>query len=138
MNTVLKYAIVLLIALPLSAGAQSEKKIKKHKISHYVEKEIDHEDGLKEARIIEESWYNAEGLLIEYKDWDKEGEPKIWEKYTYNTDKTLKEKEELNKKGEFKAKVIYQYENGLIVKKSYFDKKLRLVKEKIYEYEVHQ
>ena len=138
MRTLLKYTILLIFTLPVAVQAQSKKEVIANQIKYYVEKEIDYENGLNKERIIKESWYNKEGQLIEFKDWDKDGDPKIWEKYKYNADNTLKEKEEFNKKGEFKGKVIYHYENGILLKKSYFDRKLRLKKEKVYEFETYQ
>lgn len=137
----IKTIIFVVLAFFLSNSsllAQSKKTIKEQNISYVLEKEIDYEDGLDVERKLQETWYNQSGLVVEYKDWNKEGEVKVWEKYEYNDDKTLKEKQELNKKGVLRRKVIYAYRNGLLVKKSYYDKKDRLEKEKIYEYDVHK
>lgn len=138
MKTLTYLALVMMLSWSFILHAQSKKEIKKHKISYFAESEINHEDGLDTPRMLNENWYNEKGLLIEFKDWNKEGEVKTWEKYYYNDDESLREKQEFNKKGDYDGKTLYEYNNGLLTKKSYYDKKNRLVKEKVYECQFHQ
>jgi len=131
-----KITLFLLFALPImSLSAQSEKTVRKHKISQRVEKIIDHEDGLTDKRISVEQYFDREGRLLEFKDLTKEGKVKEWFKYTYNADGDMLTEITLDSKGNVEEKVVYEYLNGLRVKKNYYDAKDRLVKEKFYEYE---
>lgn len=128
------FFISVLFLTFMEMAAQDSKVIVKHKISSRVEKVIDYEDGLSDKRITKEQHFDKEGHLIEYKDWTKDGKIKEWKKYCYNEGGLIQSEETLDAKGRMQERVVYEYENGLKVKKSYYDGKERLVKEKFYEY----
>ncbi len=130
-----KIVLMLLIVLPLVVNAQDRKTVKKYKISHRVEMEIDHESGLNDKRTLEEQYFDVDGRLIEFKDWNKEGKIKDWFKYTYTSDGLLETEVTLDAKGNLTKKEVYEYENGLKVKKITYDSKNRITKEKFYEYD---
>lgn len=127
--------ITLLLISSLSiSSAQSEKKVKEHKIHTKVESVIDYEDGLKKKRVVLEESFDEKGQLIEFKDWTKDGKIKEWVKYSYTDDGQISTEEKFNHKGSLIEKIVYEYKDGLKSKKSYFDNKQRLIKDKYYEY----
>jgi hypothetical protein len=100
-----------------------------------IKKWLSNEEGLTDKRKSEKQFFNQEGQLIEFKDWTKEGKIKEWIKYTYNSEGQLLTETALSAKGKVELKKVTEYQNGLKVKKSYYDAKERLVKEKFYDYE---
>ncbi len=106
----------------------------KKQVSHRVEKVIEYDSGLDKERLVEEKSYDKEGRVVEFKDWNKDGKIKQWIKYSYNADGTVATEVTLDTKGKIVEKVVYEYRDGFKYKKSYYDNKDRLVKEKIYEY----
>ena len=127
--------LFLLLVIPsLGIYAQSEKSIKTHKISQRIESLIDYEEGLTDKRTSEMQAFDKEGRLIEFKDWTKDGKIKEWLKYTYSAEGKLLTETVLDAKGKVEFKMVTEYKDGLKVKKSYYDGKERLIKEKLYEY----
>ena len=128
--------LFLLLVVPfLGVYSQSEKSVKSHKISQRIESVVDYEEGLTDKRTSEQQSFDEEGQLIEFKDWTKGGKIKEWMKYTYNSEGQLLTETALNAKGKVESKIVTEYQKGLKVKKSYYDDKERLVKERFYDYE---
>lgn len=127
--------ILLILAFASTATAQDRKTLKAHKISQRVETVINYEDGLNNKRVDVEQSFDKKGRLLEYKEFSKDGKIKEWTKYTYTEDGDIASEETINAKGKMDERIVYTYVNGLKTKKSYYDSKERLVKEKFYEYQ---
>lgn len=125
---------LFLLVFNLGVHAQSKKTVKSYNISQSSESIIEYEDGLTVKRVSLEQVFNEEGQLIEMKDWSKDGKIKDWIKYTYNSEGEVEVEIALSAKGKVKLKTVTEYQDGLKVKKSYYDGKERLLKEKFYEY----
>lgn len=115
--------------------AQNTDTVKGQRIKHKIETEIDYEDGLNVKRIMQEEFYDQQGRLIEFKDLTKDGKIKEWIKYTYNAQGQELTIVTLDNKEKVVETIKYEYLNGLKVKRSHYDNKERLVKEKFYDYE---
>lgn len=134
-----KYGLLLVFALSfLVSTAQDKKTVKEYKIRQRVESVVNYEDGLTDKRVVAEQIFDKNGRLIELKDWSKEGKIKEWSKFTYTPSGAILTEVSLNAKGKVEEKVVYTYKEGLKVKKSYYDSKERLVKEKFYDYEYYK
>lgn len=135
MKRMTKYITFFFLLCSLSAvQAQKTSQLKANHVQRIVEKEIDYESGLDTPRILQESVYDKEGRLVEFKDWSKDGKFKDWIKYTYSIDDLLLTELSLDYKGKTTEKIVYTYKDGMKVKKSTYDAKDRLVKEKRYEF----
>jgi hypothetical protein len=60
---------------------------------------------------------------------------KRWEKYAYNADGKLVEEAYLNARGRVQRTEKSIYSDGLRTEKQFYDKRGRLYKRKVYEYE---
>lgn len=127
--------LILLLISGLSY-AQSEESPKKG-IKSIKETETTFEDGLKQTVVTEFKAYDEKGQLIEWKEVSLKGELKVWEKYKYNAAGELVEENFLDKNGAVKTRVVTTWQNGLKLKKDYYDTKGRLKKTKKFEYEYH-
>lgn len=132
----MKYLLYLfLFCLSMSTYAQSKSSIKDHKIRCVTEKEINHESGLTQERVLQKSTFDELGRLVEFKDWSKDGKLKEWLKYSYTEDNEIYEESTLDAKGELVSREVYSYEDGLKSVRKTYDHKNRLVKEKFYVYD---
>jgi hypothetical protein len=106
-------------------------------IKSIKETETTFEDGLKESVVTEFKVYDEKGRILEWKEVSLKGEIKNWEKYKYNSANELIEESFLEKNGTIKTRVVTTWQNGLKMKKDYYDGKGRLKKTKKFDYEFH-
>lgn len=129
--------IVLIFAIVFSAflmQAQSAKKVKAHKIATKQTVEIEVERGTNKRTIEEFEAFNADGNIIEYRDYTKDGKLKSWVKYEYGTNKEIIKEVYFNEKESIVESIEYIFKDGLKSEKLYYDGKHRLIKKKVYEY----
>lgn len=122
-----------LISAPLMG--QSAKTIREKKIVSLTVNEYFLEEGMDEPVIESIEHYDAEGNLLEIKEFNSEGDIKLWEKYSYDEEGNLVETQFFNTRGKLESKEINVYSDGLRVEKLYYNNKDKLVKRKVYEYE---
>ena len=118
-----------------TAGAQSKKEIKEKGITVIKTYKQDIVNGENEASLDEEEYFNADGELIEYKDYSDNGKRvKQWFRYTYDSNGNCIEEIELDAKGEVKERTVTMFEDGVKVMREYYDDKGRLTRIRKYEY----
>lgn len=126
--------IYFMVVTTFLLQAQSAKKVKEYKITTKQTIEIEVERGTKARTIEEFEAFNADGNIIEYRDYNSDGKLKSWIKYEYNADEEIIKEVYLNEKGNLIESIEYIFKDGLKTEKLYFDSKHRLVKKKVYEY----
>jgi hypothetical protein len=114
---------------------QNTETIKERKIVTRTVQEYFIEEGMDEPVIESLERYNEDGNLIEIKEFNNKGEVKLWEKYDYNEEGKVVEVIFLDAKGRVESKEKSIYSDGLRIEKQYYNKKDKLVKRKVYEYE---
>ena len=133
--------ILLTGAFVLMAGhlmAQSAEIVKEKKIVSTTVYEYFVEEGLDEPAIESLKNFNDQGQLLEIKEYDNKGAVKRWEKYVYNEEGKLVEEIFLDSKGRIESREKSIYSDGLRVEKQFYNKKDKLVKRKVYEYEYQE
>lgn len=125
-----------LISAPLMG--QSAKTIREKKIVSRTVYEYFLEEGMDEPVIESIEKFDAEGNLLEIKEFNSKGDLKLWEKYSYDEDGNLVETQFFNTRGKLESKEINVYSEGLRVEKLYYNNKDKLVKRKVYEYEFRE
>lgn len=129
-------SILILLLISELSFAQSSESPKKG-IKSIKESETTFDDGLKQTIVTEFKAFDEKGRLIEWKEVSLKGELKLWEKYKYNANDEIIEESFLEKNGSVKTRVVTSWQNGLKLKKDYYDGKGRLKKTKKFEYEFH-
>jgi len=124
---------ILLVSGPLLA--QSTKTIQEKKIASRTVYEYFVEEGLDEPMLESVERYNERGDLLEIKEYNNKGEVKRWERYVYDEEGQLVEEVFLDSKGRIERTEKSVYSDGLRVEKQYYNKKDKLYKRKVYEYE---
>jgi hypothetical protein len=123
----------MLLAGPILG--QSTKIIKEKKIASQSIYEYFVEEGIDEPLLESYEKYDEAGNLLEIKELNSKGEVKLWEKYVYNEEGNVVEEILLDAKGRVESKEKSIYSDGLRIEKQYYNKKDKLVKRKVYEYE---
>ena len=128
------WALVLALISPPLMG-QSAKTIREKKIVSRTVHEYFLDEGMDEPVIESIEQYDADGKLLEIKEFSSRGDIKLWEKYSYDEDGNVVETQFFNARGKLESKEINVYSDGLRVEKQYYNNKDKLVKRKVYEYE---
>ncbi len=123
----------MLLAGPILG--QSTKTIKEKKIASQSIYEYFVEEGIDEPLLESYEKYDEAGNLLEIKELNSKGEVKLWQKYVYNEEGNVVEEILLDAKGRVESKEKSIYSDGLRIEKQYYNKKDKLVKRKVYEYE---
>ena len=123
----------LIMAGPVSG--QSTKIIKEKKIATQTVQEYFIDEGMDEPVIESLEKYNEDGKLIEIQEFNSRGEVKLWEKYAYDNEGRVVEEIFLDTKGRVERTEKSIYSDGLRVEKQYFNKRDKLYKRKVYDYE---
>lgn len=131
--------LVILIGIFMLPGGtilgQNTELVKEKKIASRSIYEYFVEEGLTEPLLESFEKYDEEGNLLEVKELNSKGEVKLWEKYTYDEEGRVLEEVFLDSKGRLERKEKNIYSDGLRVEKQFYNKKDKLVKRKVYEYE---
>lgn len=114
---------------------QDVSKIQEKKIVSRTVYEYFVEEGLDEPVVESVERYNERGDLLELKEFNNKGEVKRWEKYAYDEQGNLIEEIYLDGKGRIQRTKKSVYSDGLRVEQLYYNKKDKLYKRKVYEYE---
>jgi len=114
-----------------SAEIIKEKKIASRSIYEYFV-----EEGITEPLLESFEMYDAEGNLLEIKELNSKGEVKLWQKFSYDEEGRVLEEVFLDSKGRPERREKNIYSDGLRVEKQFYNKKDKLVKRKVYEYEI--
>jgi hypothetical protein len=123
----------MLLAGPILG--QSTKIIKEKKIASQSIYEYFVEEGIDEPLLESYEKYDAEGNLLEIKELNNKGEVKLWQKFVYDEEGNVVEEIFLDAKGRVESKEKSIYSDGLRIEKQFYNKKDKLVKRKVYEYE---
>jgi hypothetical protein len=132
---VVSLGIMVLLSVALSMMGQSAKTIQEKKISGRTVYEYFVDEGRDEPVIESIEKYDEQGRLLELKEFNRKSEVKRWEKYAYDADGRVKEEVYLNAKGRVERTEKSIYSEGLRIEKQFYDKRGRLYKRKVYEYE---
>lgn len=130
--------LILIVTFMLLGGTilgQSTELIKEKKIASRSIYEYFVEEGIAEPMLESFEKYDAEGRLLEIKELNRKGEVKLWQKYTYDEEGRVLEEVFLDSKGRIERMEKNIYSDGLRVEKQFYNKKEKLVKRKVYEYE---
>jgi len=125
----------VLLSVALSAMGQGAKTIQEKKISGRTVYEYFVDEGRDEPVVESIEKYDEQGHLLELKEFNRKGEVKRWEKYAYDADGKVVEEAYLNAKGRVERTEKSIYSEGLRIEKQFYDKRGRLYKRKVYEYE---
>jgi hypothetical protein len=123
----------MLLAGPILG--QSTKIIKEKKIASQSIYEYFVEEGIDEPLLESYEKYDVEGNLLEIKELNSKGEVKLWQKFVYDEEGNVVEEIFLDAKGRVESKEKSIYSDGLRIEKQFYNKKDKLVKRKVYEYE---
>jgi len=126
-------AIFMLFAGPIlgqSTEIIQEKKIASRSVYEYFV-----EEGIDEPLLESYEKFDEQGNLLEIKELNNKGEVKLWQKYVYDKEGKVVEEISLDSKGRVESKEKSIYSDGLRVEKQFYNKKDKLVKRKVYEYE---
>lgn len=126
-------SVFLLVAVTVLGQNSSD--IKERKIATLTVYEYFIEEGMDEPVVESYEKYDEEGNLLEIKELNSKGEVKLWQKYVYDEEGKLVEEIFLDAKGRVESKEKSIYSDGLRIEKQYYNKKDKLVKRKVYEYE---
>jgi len=132
---VVSLGTMVLLSVALSAMGQGAKTIQEKKISGRTVYEYLVDEGRDEPVVESVEKYDEQGHLLELKEFNRKGEVKRWEKYAYDADGKVVEEAYLNAKGRVERTEKSIYSEGLRVEKQFYDKRGRLYKRKVYEYE---
>jgi len=132
---VVSLGTMVLLSVALSAMGQGAKTIQEKKISGRTVYEYFVDEGRDEPVVESVEKYDEQGHLLELKEFNRKGEVKRWEKYAYDADGKVVEEAYLNAKGRVERTEKSIYSEGLRVEKQFYDKRGRLYKRKVYEYE---
>jgi len=125
--------IFMLLAVPMLG--QSTKIIKEKKIASRSIYEYFVEEGIDEPLLESYEKYDTVGNLLEIKELNSKGEVKLWQKYVYDEAGNVVEEISLDAKGRLESREKSIYSDGLKIEKQFYNKKDKLVKRKVYEYE---
>jgi hypothetical protein len=126
---------IVLLSVAVSSMGQSAKTIQEKKISGRTVYEYFVDEGRDEPVVESIEKYDEQGHLLELKEFNRKGEVKRWEKYAYDADGKVVEEAYLNAKGRVERTEKTKYSEGLRIEKQFYDKRGRLYKRKVYEYE---
>ena len=127
--------ILAMTLFSVPVRGQSKKTIREKKIASRTVQEYFLDEGMDQPVIESIESYDAEGNLLEIKEFSSRGDVKLWEKYSYDEDGNVVEAQYFNARGKLESKEISVYSDGLRVEKLYYNNKDKLVKRKVYEYE---
>ncbi len=125
--------IFMLLAAPILG--QSKKIIKEKKIASQSIYEYFVEEGIDEPLLESYEIFDTAGNLLEIKELNNKGEVKLWQKYVYDEAGNVVEEIFLDAKGRLESREKSFYSDGLREEKLFYNKKDKLVKRKVYEYE---
>jgi len=125
--------IFMFLAVPMLG--QSTKIIKEKKIASRSIYEYFVEEGIDEPLLESYEKYDTVGNLLEIKELNSKGEVKLWQKYVYDEAGNVVEEISLDAKGRLESREKSIYSDGLKIEKQFYNKKDKLVKRKVYEYE---
>jgi len=114
---------------------QSTEIIKEKKIASQSIYEYFVEEGIDEPLLESYEKYDTEGKVLEIKELNSKGEVKLWQKFVYDEAGNVVEEIFFDGKGRLESKEKSIYSDGLRIEKLYYNKKDKLVKRKVYEYE---
>jgi len=114
---------------------QSTEIIKEKKIASQSIYEYFVEEGIDEPLLESYEKYDTEGKVLEIKELNSKGEVKLWQKFVYDEAGNVVEEIFFDGKGRLESKEKSVYSDGLRIEKLYYNKKDKLVKRKVYEYE---
>lgn len=114
---------------------QSTEIIKEKKIVSQSVYEYFVEEGIDEPLLESYEKFDELGNLLEIKELNSKGEVKSWQKYVYDEEGRVVEEIFLDSKGRVDSKEMSIYSDGLRIEKQFYNKKDKLVKRKVYEYE---
>ena len=123
----------MFLAVPMLG--QSTKIIKEKKIASRSIYEYFVEEGIDEPLLESYEKYDTVGNLLEIKELNSKGEVKLWQKYVYDEAGNVVEEISLDAKGRLESREKSIYSDGLKIEKQFYNKKDKLVKRKVYEYE---
>ena len=132
---VVSLGTIVLLSVAVTLMGQSAKTIQEKKISGRTVYEYFVDEGLDEPVVESIEKFDEQGQLLELKEFSRKGEVKKWEKYSYNAEGKLIEEVFLDGKGRVERTEKSIYSEGLRTEKLFYDKKGRLFKRKVYEYE---
>ena len=132
---VISSGIIVLLSVALSSMGQSAKTIQEKKISGRTVYEYFVDEGRDEPVVESIEKYDEQGHVLELKEFNRKGEVKRWERYAYDPDGKLVEEVFLDPKGRVERTEKSIYSEGLRAEKQFYDKRDRLYKRKVYEYE---
>ena len=127
--------IGMLLGLQAPVLAQSKKDIREKNIRSITVEEYFLEEGINEPSVESVETYNADGELVEIKEFNRRGEVKRWEKYSYDEEGNRVEEIFFDEKGRVESMERTIYEEGLKVERQYFNDREKMVKKKVYVYE---
>ncbi len=130
----IRILFVLLILIPVSGHAQNKEVVRKNKVESQTVYEYFIEEGISEPIVEKIEKYDAQGNLVEVKEFNKEGDIKDWKLYKYDASGNNTEETQMDMRGNQEERTVWVYKNGLVVEKKYYDHKDRLVKRKEYKY----
>ncbi len=126
-------ATFMLFAGPILG--QSTEIIKEKKIASQSIYEYFVEEGIDEPLLESYEKFDEQGNLLEIKELNNKGEVKSWQKYVYDEEGRVVEEIFFDSKGRVESKEKSIYSDGLRIEKQFYNKKDKLVKRKVYEYE---
>lgn len=135
MKSRILFSILILFFVPVLTFSQGKKTIKSNQLASKTVYEYFIEEGIKDPIIEMIEVYDAEGNVIELKEFNSEGDIKNWQTFKFDEDENKIEETSLNSKGKVLERIEWVYKDGLVVEKKYFDQKDRLVKRKEIKYE---
>lgn len=135
-----KLLIICFILISTSLFAQNKKSEIVQlgiEVKRYYEQDI--KNGETEPKLFKEEFFNFRGELVESKEYSiKDKKITLWFKYKYDQEGNLIEEIELNDKGTQKSRVVDRFEKGFRVERLYYDDKDRLVKKRVYKYDLRK
>ncbi len=134
----LRYITFLLILIPVLSIGQGSKTLVRNAVSSQVTYEYFIADGIKEPVVEKIEAYDAEGNVIERKEFNSDGEVKKWEAFTYDENGDVTEEKFMDEKGRVVERITYSYIDRLVQEKKYYDHKDRMVKRKTYAYKYRE
>lgn len=117
-------------------NAQSKSQIKDQNIKSTTIIEYDYSTGKETQKKVSFEKFNAQGLVVEYIDYDKNGKQKEKIVYSYNESGKLIEEAYYSSNNKLDKLYKYTYNNGLKQSKEKYDNNKKLVWKKVYEYEM--
>jgi hypothetical protein len=128
-------AVAICFLVVAISNAQGKKIIKEKGIATITVNEYFIGEGMDEPVVESIEKFNEDGERVEIREFNKKGETKRWEKYLYDKDGNVVEQIFLDGKGRITETEKNVYDGKLRIEKQYYNKKGKLYKKKVYQYE---